>query len=207
MICAIVEKYCTYFRQQKQARNKAVNLKMNTAKKYLPHYTYDDWLHWEGRWELIEGHPIAMSPMPIPEHQRVASEIRIELALALRRTKCKHCKAYDPIDFKISEETILQPDILIVCGKIIKNYLDFPPSLVVEILSKATEDRDRNIKYDLYEQQGVKFYLIADVRKQSIEVYEMVNNKYQLRTSNMGYTFELESGCTISPELNNVWED
>ena len=180
---------------------------MNSAKKYLPHYTYDDWLNWEGRWELIEGHPIAMSPMPIPEHQRAAAEISTELTLALRKTKCKHCKVYDPIDFKISDDTILQPDILIVCGKIMKNYLDFPPSLVVEILSKATEDRDRNIKYELYEQQGVKFYLIVDVRKQSIEVYELVSKKYQLRTFDKGYTFELESDCTISPELNNIWEN
>lgn len=180
---------------------------MNTAKKYLPHYTYDDWLHWEGRWELIEGHPIAMSPMPIPEHQRVASDIRTELALALRKIGCKNCKAYDPIDFKLSEESILQPDILIVCGKIMKNYLDFPPSLVVEILSKSTEERDRNIKYELYEQQGVKFYMIVDVKKQSIEVYELVGKKYKLRANDDPYHFLLEPGCTISPELNNIWED
>lgn len=47
---------------------------MKLAEKYIPLYTYNDWLYWEGRWELIEGHPVAMSPMPIPEHQRVASE-------------------------------------------------------------------------------------------------------------------------------------
>ncbi len=188
-------------------QNKNVNLKMNTVKKYLPSYTYDDWLHWEGRWELIEGHPIAMSPMPIPEHQRVTAAIIYELTSSLKNTGCKNCKVYDPIDFKISEETILQPDVLIVCGAMQKHFLDFAPALVVEVLSKSTEDRDRDIKYELYEQQGVRFYLIVDLRKQSIEVYELIDNKYQLRTVASDFDFELEPGCTISPALNNVWED
>jgi len=190
-----------------QKADKKVDLKMNTVKKYLPRYTYDDWLHWEGRWELIEGHPIANSPLPSPEHQRAAAAIIYELTIALRISGCKNCKVYNPIDFKISEETILQPDVLIVCGKIVKNYLDFPPRLVVEILSKSTEERDRDIKYELYEQQGVRFYLIVDVRKQSIEVYELIDNKYQLRTVASDFEFELEPGCTISPALNNVWDD
>ncbi|TCK06622.1 hypothetical protein [Phorcysia thermohydrogeniphila] len=28
----------------------------------LPHYTYEDYKHWEGKWELIEGIPYAMCP-------------------------------------------------------------------------------------------------------------------------------------------------
>jgi hypothetical protein len=44
---------------------------MGLAQKYIPHYTYDDWLHWEGRWELIEGIPIALIPSPPPAHQLI----------------------------------------------------------------------------------------------------------------------------------------
>ncbi len=180
---------------------------MNSVKKYLPHYTYDDWLHWEGRWELIEGHPIAMSPAPIPAHQRIASEIITELTLALRKSRCKNCKTYDPVDFKISDDTILQPDILIVCGKIFKNFLDFPPVLVVEVVSRSTEDRDRNIKYELYEQAGVKYYLIVDVKKKLIEIFDLVDGKYQQRQSEGNYAFHLESDCSIAPALDNIWEE
>jgi Uma2 family endonuclease len=106
---------------------------MGLANKILPHYTYDDYVHWQGRWELIEGHPIAMSPLPVPEHQRIAAELRTEFIIALRKAACKNCRAYDPIDYKISEDTILGPDILLVCGKITKKYLDFPPVLLVEL--------------------------------------------------------------------------
>ena len=44
---------------------------MAIAQKYLPNYTYADYCQWEGQWELIEGIPYAMSPLPIIIHQIV----------------------------------------------------------------------------------------------------------------------------------------
>jgi Uma2 family endonuclease len=43
-----------------------------------------------------------------------------------------------PVDYLVADDMILQPDILIVCKPIIKKYLDFPPTLVAEVLSPAT---------------------------------------------------------------------
>lgn len=180
---------------------------MKLAEKYIPLYTYDDWLYWEGRWELIEGHPVAMSPMPIPEHQRVAADLMAELILALRKSGCKDCKVYDSIDYKIAENTIFEPDVLIVCGKINKKFLDFPPVLIIEILSKSTEEKDRGIKYRYYEQEGVKYYLIVDIKTKDIEIYELVKGKYQLQPYQKSFEFNLNEKCKISPELNNIWED
>lgn len=176
---------------------------MGIANKILPHYTYDDWVHWEGKWELIEGHPIAMSPTPIPEHQRVAAEFRTELMLALRKSNCKKCRAYDPIDYKISSDTILVPDIVLVCGEIKKKYLDFTPALVVEILSPATALRDRHTKYEIYQQQGVKYYIIVNTDVKSIEVFELVNKKYEIQKGE--YHFILDEDCMIDPDLSNIF--
>ena len=179
---------------------------MGLAEKYLPHYTYEDYLYWEGRWELHEGHPIAMSPMPVPEHQRLASEIRYQFMQAIKKKECLQCKAYDPLDYKISEDTILQPDILIVCGKINKRFLDFPAALVVEILSSSTEDRDREFKYEMYQQQGVKYYLIVDGKKKKIEIYELIDGKYQIQNYQNNFYFSLTVDCSISPDLDNIWD-
>lgn len=177
---------------------------MSIAHKIIPHYTYDDWVRWEGKWELIEGYPIAMSPTPIPYHQRVASEIRTELTLALRKSNCKHCRAYDPLDYKITHDIILVPDILIICGEVKKKYLDFAPTLVVEILSPATALRDRHTKYQLYEQKEVKYYLIVDADKKIIEVYELIRNEYS-QINNKPYAFILMDGCTITPDFSNIF--
>ena len=178
---------------------------MSIANKIIPHYTYDDWVHWEGSWELIEGHPIAMSPTPVPAHQRAAAEIRTELTLALRKANCKKCRAYDPLDYKISEDTILVPDILIICGEIKKKYLDFPPALVVEILSPSTALKDRHTKYELYEQQGVKYYLIVDTDKKVIEVYELKGKEYEMQPKAGSYNFALADDCSIAPDFSNVF--
>jgi hypothetical protein len=88
------------------------------AIKILPHYTYSDYLHWEGKWEVIEGIPYAMSPAPVPAHQRISSNLSIEFGNPLKQ--CNKCNIYQPIDYLISEDTILQPDLLIVCGEIKK---------------------------------------------------------------------------------------
>lgn len=32
-----------------------------SALQILPHYSFEDWKHWEGKWELIYGIPYAMT--------------------------------------------------------------------------------------------------------------------------------------------------
>jgi Uma2 family endonuclease len=126
----------------------------------IPHYTYEDYCAWEGRWELIDGIPFAMSPAPTPQHQLIAGNLIYEFNKAIKKSGCKNCKVYVFIDVKFSEDTILQPDVLIVCKSILKNFLDFPAALVVEILSPATAFKDRNSKFFLYEKLGIKYFLL-----------------------------------------------
>lgn len=64
-----------------------------------------------------------MSPAPVPEHQRVNANIIGEFRNAIKKSGCKKCKVYDYVDVKISEDTIIQPDVLIVCKPITKNFL------------------------------------------------------------------------------------
>jgi Uma2 family endonuclease len=179
---------------------------MAIANKILPYYTYEDWLHWEGKWELIEGIPFAMSPTPIPRHQRVAAEISAEFILALRKSNCNKCRVFQPLDYKISDDTILVPDILIICGPVTKKYLDFPPSLIVEILSPSTALKDRNTKFEIYQSQGVKYYLIIDASKNEIEIFDLVNHKYELLPQTFTPEFSLTNDCSIKPDLQNVFE-
>jgi Uma2 family endonuclease len=182
---------------------------MALAQKIIPHYTYDDYLHWEGRWELIEGHPIAMSPLPIPNHQRITIEIASVFLSALKKGGCKECKVYDPLDYKIKEDTIIQPDVLIVCNKINKPFLDFPPALVVEVLSPSTAMRDRHTKYEIYQQQRVKYYLIVDLDKNAVEIYALTDGVYALESPGTENEFEffLDDECAIKVDFKELdWE-
>lgn len=179
-----------------------------SAVKLLPYYTYEDYCNWEGRWELIEGIPFAMSPAPTPRHQWLIANIISELRYALKKSKCKSCKVYNFIDVKIEEDTILQPDCSIVCKPITKKFLDFPASLVVEILSQGTALKDRHTKFSFYEKFGIKYYMIVDEEKKEVEIYCLENSKYILQKNpkNKPFTFSLADDCKIKVLTENIWE-
>ncbi|MEP7141502.1 MAG: Uma2 family endonuclease [Ferruginibacter sp.] len=182
---------------------------MYSAIKILPHYTYEDYCQWEGRWELIEGIPYAMTPAPIPRHQWISANVKYELKNATKKSRCKNCKVYDFIDIKVAEDTILQPDAVVVCKDITKPFLDFPASIVVEILSPSTAMKDRNNKFYIYQSEKIPYYIIIDVDKNEIEIYHLKEDgKYQLEKIKPGmtYTFNLDPGCTIDVPLDNIWE-
>ena len=90
---------------------------------------YEDYCQWEGRWKLIEVIPYAMCPAPVPRHQWVSINIKAELRTAIKKSSCKNCKVYDFMDIKVSEDTILQPDAIVVCKDISKPFLDFPQKI------------------------------------------------------------------------------
>ena len=65
---------------------------MSLARDYLPNYTYEDLVQWEGRWELIDGIAHAMSPMAMPSHQYISNKIAGILYEQLK--ECKECFAF-----------------------------------------------------------------------------------------------------------------
>ncbi len=180
-------------------------MSMEPALKILPHYTYDDYLHWEGRWEIIHGVPYAMSPLPVPKHQQIASDLLVEFGIAFK--KFKHCKAYQPLDYKLKNDTVLQPDLLVVCQPIAKKFLDFAPSLVVEILSPATADKDRLVKFPLYEAEHIPYYLIISPDTELVEVYQYVDGSYRLQQTarDFTFTFSFPKNCTAEIDFSQIW--
>lgn len=177
---------------------------MSGAIKILPHYTYTDWERWEGQWELIEGIPYAMSPLPVPKHQKIAMALGSEFTVALKN--CKPCTAYQPVDYRINDDTILQPHMLVVCGEITKKYLDFPPALVAEILSPATALKDRHSKYSIYESQGIPYYLIISPDTEEVEVYKLNNGAYALEQKGKSFTYQfLFADCNPMIDFKEIW--
>ncbi|MBC7830373.1 MAG: Uma2 family endonuclease [Chitinophagaceae bacterium] len=179
---------------------------MSIADKYRPQFTYDDYVLWEGRWELIDGMPYAMSPATAVYHQRVNLNLLAVFNDALKKS-CEECLGYMPIDWKINEKTVVQPDVSIVCGKADKEYLDFTPALVIEILSPSTAYKDRHEKFELYEEQGVKYYLIIDPQFKKMEIYELIGKKYQpVSITPSQFEFSLQNDCRFSVGFDGIWD-
>ena len=140
--------------------------------KEIPIYTYEDYKRWEGRWELIGGIAYAMSPAPTIKHQKISNNIAWQLNELLKN--CEECISLLPVDWKIDENTIVQPDNLVICYEPKKNeYITKAPTLIFEILSKASVLKDTKIKYELYEKEGVDYYIIVNPDEKMAKVFKL----------------------------------
>lgn len=155
--------------------SEAIKMKTPESNK---RYRYQDYEHWEGKWELIHGIPYNMSPAPSTQHQYIVGEIYFALRSFFGKDNCKAFVA--PFDIRLSDtddfdnpDTVIQPDVVVICNpnQIDKKGGKGAPDLVVEVLSPATALKDRNQKFKLYEEHGVKEYWIIDPFNQTIEVY------------------------------------
>ena len=178
---------------------------MSIAEKYRPHYTYDDYCLWEGRWELIEGMPYAMSPAPTPRHQMVLTSLVDIFFNGLKR--CPDCRVFvAPLDWKINNTTVVQPDLLIICKPIEKKYLDFSPSLVAEVISPSTAEKDRIIKYEIYKEAGVKYYLLIEPVTNKITSYTLADKEYVMQKPiGNSYQFHFDEKCSPYFDFENLW--
>lgn len=178
---------------------------MSLAESFLPHYTYDDYVQWEGKWEIIEGIPYAMAPSPNIEHQNISQKIAVELHNNLK--ECKICRALLPVDWQITEDTVVQPDNLVVCGEIKSNIkLLQTPAIIFEILSPSTKAKDRTKKYFLYEKAKVPYYIIVNPLTKSAEIYTLEDEKYDLKreATDETFVFRLET-CEINFDFSAIF--
>jgi Uma2 family endonuclease len=177
-------------------------------KEFLPKYTYEDYKHWEGKWELIHGIPYAMSPAPRIEHQEVSLNIGFQLKNLLK--DCRNCKTLLPIDWKIDFEegdTVLQPDNLVICKNVKGNFITDAPIMIFEITSPSTVLKDRYTKFNIYESQLVKYYIIVDIDLKSADVFELKNNRYikLIEANNESVKFALDEDCIIDFDFSEIW--
>jgi Uma2 family endonuclease len=139
----------------------ALEKPVSTAPRYLPHYTVADHAAWEGDWELIDGVAVSMTPSPFGRHAERLSRLAATLWNAIDATGC-HATVLAEIDWIVADDTVVRPDLVVVCGSAPPRHVEQPPALVAEILSAATRDRDLTVKRELYETHGVRWYLIID---------------------------------------------
>ncbi len=153
-------------------------------------YTYADYLTWQfsERVELIKGWLYKMSPAPKRVHQRICTDLSGFLWLHFKGSDCQVFDA--PFDVRLIKNkgqadneinTVVQPDICIICDveKLDDRGCIGAPDLIVEVLSDSTAKKDYNEKFNLYEENGVKEYWIANPASQTIEIFSLQGENYE----------------------------
>jgi Uma2 family endonuclease len=153
-------------------------------------YTYADYLLWKikERVELFKGIIAEMSPAPNPTHQRVLRELFTIFEVFFSNHKCE--LFFAPMDVRLLNKnkstndnkiyTVVQPDLIVVCDedKIDERGCLGAPDLVVEILSPGNSNKEMNIKYELYEEAGVKEYWMIHPTERQLLIYVLENGKF-----------------------------
>ncbi|GIO68114.1 Uma2 family endonuclease [Paenibacillus cookii] len=151
-------------------------------------HTYQDWLTWDGAWELINGKAYNLSEAPTALHQFVVRELHFALRTHLQNQSCYVFVA--PFDVFFSESNsydvpdhVTQPDLSVVCSKhqISKNGCHGAPTMIIEVLSPSTALKDFNEKFNLYQRYGVQEYWIVDPGNRTVHVNMLQDGLYQVR--------------------------
>jgi Uma2 family endonuclease len=172
---------------------------------YDERYSVSDWETWNDPRELIEGKPYAMSPAPGLLLQAISSEIIQHLGPQLKA--CETCRILMPVDWQIDEETVVQPDLLIVCGPISGQRLKAVPPCVFEILSPSTRKKDQTVKRELYRAQGVRYYVLVDPETRNQEVF-VLNDQQQYDCLENSTSWSMSVGsCLQHIDMAQIWKE
>jgi len=142
----------------------------------IEYYTYEDYKQWEGDWELIRGFPVAMAPSPVISHQYITSILVYELNKSLK--DCEKCMVLVEEDWIVEDDTILRPNISVVCNEE-GDFITKAPEIIVEVVSPSTAKRDEKIKKEIYEKELVKYYILAYPDRLIAKVYKNENAKFK----------------------------
>ena len=120
--------------------------------------------------------------------------------------ECEHCQAVLPVDWIVSDNTVLQPDNMVLCYQPADNYLTKAPSLIFEILSPSTSSKDRVTKFNIYQDEGVGYYCMVDPENKVAKVYVLKDGRYiqLIDASDETVTFSIKE-CVFDFDFSKIW--
>ena len=143
-------------------------------------YSYADYLGWKfTEWvEVLKGKIFPMAA-PLEYHQRISMKLT---GILFNFFDNRPCRVYSaPFDVRLYNKTksleaekdiftVVQPDLCVICDleKIDRRGCLGAPDLVIEILSEGNSEKEMNIKYQIYEESGVREYWIVQPETQSV---------------------------------------
>lgn len=141
--------------------------------------------HEQMRYELIDGELYAMAGGAKLGHVRITTNLAVQLRELLSESDCE----VFGVDMSVRPEeaaSYTEPDCSVVCGEpefdenvpiaVLKN-----PTLLVEVLSPSTSDRDRGVKFNVYRQiESLQHYLMVSQSEPAVELYTRRDDGWHL---------------------------
>ncbi len=127
-----------------------------------------------------------MAPAPGARHQDTLANLGMFVRSYVRQQGLGRV-FFAPLDVKLSEEDVVQPDLLFVTQErrtiITDRGCEGTPDLVVEVLSPSTSARDRGINRDTYAKFGVQRYWLIDAYAETVDILKLDGPEFVLTES------------------------
>jgi Uma2 family endonuclease len=171
--------------------------------EYLPYYTVSDYLHWEGKWELIYGIPYAMAPAPIAKHQIINTKIASQLDRAVELCQC--LAIVEP-EWRIEQSSVVIPDCVVICYEP-DNYLNKAPKIIFEVVSQSSVIRDERIKFEIYQNECVEYYVLVYPDLLVAKLYRLKEGRYHKEGdfNDTTYRFDID-GCSLEFDFEAIFK-
>jgi len=135
------------------------------------------------RYEIIDG-VLYMTNAPNIDHQFTVMEAARQMSNFVIERQLGYVLTA-PFEVHLSERTRpVLPDVIFIqkdrwpgAGAA---FFEGAPDLIVEVLSPSTSRTDRIVKFEAYEQAGVREYWIANPKTRSVEVFVLSGGEYAL---------------------------
>ena len=134
----------------------------------------------ELRYELIDGE-VYLLASPNYKHQVAIGELYVTFYNYFKGKKCRPLTSpFDVTLYKSKKNiNVVQPDIIVMCDTEnidSKGKYKGIPTLVLEVLSPSTRNKDMKKKFELFKMTGVSEYWMVDVEKKTIYIYQFKGN-------------------------------
>jgi Uma2 family endonuclease len=124
--------------------------------------------------DLLDGQIIRDSPA-IPRHGRTVSWLNKVLGLYVEKLDLGEVLGATTT-LRFTKYQGPEPDVFFISkrrqGIVGEQYVDGPPDLCIEVISKSSRKIDRGRKFVLYADHGVKEYWIIDPLRNTVEFYK-----------------------------------
>ncbi len=129
------------------------------------------------RYELIDG-VVVMSPSPTPEHQDIRGEIEFQLRDFVDERGSG--LVLSEVDVRLSGTLVYRPDLIFIKAGQDRpiELVDFPPDMVLEVLSPSSAAMDQRTKLADYERFGIAEYWIVDPYSASTKFLRLLRGRY-----------------------------
>jgi len=152
--------------------------------KHEQKYSYADYLTWDERerWEILGGIP-HMQAAPSRIHQEILMELSRQISNYLIDKPCKVYPAPFCVRLDIEKDdkdvkNVVEPDITIICdsSKLDEKGCKGSPDMIIEIISPSTGKKDRFIKFNMYENAGIKVYWLVEPDQKLVSIFTLQYN-------------------------------